>query len=138
MNWNGLGDIRVLIADDDAFNRQLIVALLAKVPNIKVIEASDGLEALKILKQERISMLLLDYHMPRMNGDELLREIKEDMRLSKMPVAIITTDESEMRHLYELGADDFILKPFDFQELRRCIYRHVQKIGDNTICRVSL
>jgi CheY-like chemotaxis protein len=136
MNWNSLGDIKLLIADDDAFNRQLIIALLVKIPNIKVIEARDGLEALNILKQNSIDMLLLDYHMPKMNGDELLKKIKNKPRLSHIPVAIITTDESDMRHLYALGADDFILKPFDFQELRHCIYRHIQKKEDSTICRV--
>lgn len=136
MNWNSLGDVKLMIADDDAFNRQLIIALLMKMTNIEVIEASDGIEALKILKQESIDMLLLDYHMPRMNGDELLKEMKNEIKLSKIPVAIITTDESEMRHLYELGADDFILKPFDFQKLRVCIYKHVQKNKDSIRCKV--
>jgi CheY-like chemotaxis protein len=136
MDWNSLGDIKLLIADDDAFNRQLIIALLVKISNIEVIEARDGLEALNILKQNSIDMLLLDYHMPKMNGDELLRKIKDEPKLSQIPVAIITTDESDMRHLYALGADDFILKPFDFQELRHCIYRHIQKKEDKTICRV--
>ncbi|NEW60276.1 response regulator [Sulfurovum sp. bin170] len=137
MNWNNLGDCKLLIADDDAFNRQLIVALLARVPNIKVIEASDGLEALKILKQNNIDMILLDYHMPRMNGEELLKKMKSVAELSKIPVTIITTDESEMRHLYTLGANNFILKPFDFKELRLCIYKHLQKIeGNHNICRV--
>jgi len=136
MNWNSLGDVKLLIADDDAFNRQLIIALLVKMPNIEVVEARDGLEALKILRQNSIDMLLLDYHMPKMNGDELLKRIKKESRLSKIPVAIITTDESDMRHLYALGADDFILKPFDFQELRHCIYRHIQEKENRTICRV--
>jgi CheY-like chemotaxis protein len=136
MNWIGLGETKILIADDDAFNRQLIIALLAKISNIKVIEASDGLDALKILRQESIDMLLLDYHMPRMNGDELLQEIKMCRELSKIPVAVITTDESEMRHLYELGADDFILKPFDFQKLRLCLYKHIKKDEDGSLCRV--
>ena len=136
MDWNSLGDIKLLIADDDAFNRQLIIALLVKISNIEVIEARDGLEALNILKQNSIDMLLLDYHMPKMNGDELLRKIKDEPKLSQIPVAIITTDESDMRHLYALGADDFILKPFDFQELKYCIYRHIQKKEDSTICRV--
>jgi len=136
MNWNSLGEAKVLIADDDAFNRQLIIALVAKIPNIKIIEASDGLDALRILNRESIDMLLLDYHMPKMRGDELLQMIKKDRELAKIPVAIITTDESEMRHLYTLGADDFILKPFNFQKLKLCLYKHIKRNEDNTLCRV--
>jgi CheY-like chemotaxis protein len=127
MNWKTLGKITLLIADDDAFNRQLIIALLAKIPTIKVLEARDGMEALNILHLENVNMLLLDYHMPNLNGAQTLDILKKRPRFAHIPVAIITTDESEMRHLYGLGADDFIMKPFNFKKLESSIYRYVER-----------
>jgi len=127
MKWNTLGDITILIADDDAFNRQLVVSLLDKIPTMSFFEAENGVETLDILEKEHIDMLLLDLHMPKMDGYETIKRIKQEPKYDFLSIAIITTDEQEMNNLYALGADDFISKPFRLTELEARIYAHIEK-----------
>ena len=127
MKWEALGDITVLIADDDAFNRQLVVSLLYKIPTIHFLEAEDGVEALELLSQNSVDMILLDLHMPKMDGYDTIREIRQEAKYDFTPIVIITTDEQEMNKLYAMGADDFISKPFKLSELSSRIYAHIEK-----------
>jgi len=127
MKWNLLGNINLLIVDDDPFNRQLVINLLGKRETIHFIEAENGKEALEVLKKHNIDMVLLDLHMPIMDGYETLKEIKHEEKYNFIPVAIVTTDEEEMNKLYSLGADDFISKPFKLSELESRIYAHIEK-----------
>ena len=127
MKWNLLGNINLLIVDDDPFNRQLVINLLGKRKNIDFIEAENGEEALEVLEKHNIDMVLLDLHMPVMDGYETLQAIKHEEKYNFIPVAIVTTDEEEMNKLYSLGADDFISKPFKLSELESRIYAHIEK-----------
>ena len=127
MKWNLLGNINLLIVDDDPFNRQLVINLLGKRENIHFIEAENGKEALEALEKHNIDMVLLDLHMPVMDGYETLKAIKHEEKYNFIPVAIVTTDEEEMNRLYSLGADDFISKPFKLSELESRIYAHIEK-----------
>ncbi|HHC11539.1 MAG TPA: response regulator [Campylobacterales bacterium] len=127
MKWESLGDITVLIADDDAFNRQLVVSLLDKIPTIHFLEAEDGVEALEILAQKSVDMILLDLHMPKMDGYDTIHNIRKEAKYDFTPIVIITTDEQEMNKLYAMGADDFISKPFKLSELSSRIYAHIEK-----------
>ena len=127
MKWEALGDITLLIVDDDAFNRQLVVSLLSKIPTINFFKAEDGVEALDILTKKSVDMILLDLHMPKMNGYDTLKAIKREPNYDFIPIVIITTDEEEMNKLYSLGADDFISKPFKLTELESRIYAHIEK-----------
>lgn len=126
MEWSKLGNIKLLIVDDDAFNRQLVVSLLSQISTISFIEAEDGLEALSILKQVEVDMILLDLHMPNLNGYDTLEAIKKEPQYEEIPVAILTTDEYEKVKLYALGADDFLSKPYDLSELESRIYIHIE------------
>jgi putative two-component system response regulator len=127
MKWQALGDIRLLVTDDDEFNRQLVVSLLGKIPSITFFQAENGEETLEILAENPIDMVLLDLHMPKMDGYATLKAIKENRNYDSIPVAIVTTDEKEMNKLYLLGADDFISKPFKLTELESRIYAHIEK-----------
>jgi len=127
MKWEALGDITVMIADDDAFNRQLVVSLLDKIPSIHFLEAENGVEALEILSEKSVDMILLDLHMPKMDGYDTIREIRQEAKYDLTPIVIITTDEQEMNKLYAMGADDFISKPFKLSELSSRIYAHIEK-----------
>ncbi len=125
MQWEKLGSITVLIVDDDAFNRQLIISLLSKIPNINYIEAENGIEALEFLAIKKIDIILLDLHMPKLNGIDTIKEIKRNPIDSLIPIIIITTDELVMKELYDLGANDFLSKPFRLNQLAQKIYKHV-------------
>jgi len=128
MKWDRFGSITVLIADDDAFNRQLIISLLSKIPTIKYIEAENGIEALEYLSKEKIDIILLDLHMPKLSGMNVIKEIKKDKELSLIPIIIISTDELISKKLKTLGADDFLSKPFKLSELQSKIYKYIEEL----------
>ena len=122
MNWNALGDITILMAEDDRFNRLLIVSLLSKYSNVEVIEAQNGIEALDELQQKKIDILLLDIYMPKMNGFEVLTRVQEDSRLSNIPIMVLSSDEVEKKKSLKMGVDAFIPKPFNLKELEIQMY----------------
>jgi len=127
--WKELGDINILVVEDDPFNQLLVKSLLGKLPQIHIFEAYDGLEALDVLQSsQNIDIILLDLHMPNMNGREFLDNFKERDRrqlTSKPAIFIMTTDEDEKKELYTKGADGFISKPFDLEELESKIYQMI-------------
>jgi len=127
MNWEEFGLIKVIIIDDDAFNRQLIASLLSKIPVILYYEAQNGAEALEILKIKEISLILLDLHMPIMDGFELLQIMKEHENMRDIPVVIISTDERVVKELNSVfGIKDYMVKPFKFEQLEEKIYKNIK------------
>ena len=127
MKWEQLNEIKVLVVEDDMFNRMLIRSLLMKVKNIKVLEAKDGLEALSILDNSAIDICLLDLHMPTLNGFDTLNIIRNGTLFEDVPVIVITSDELEKKKSISLGANDFMAKPFDLQSLKFKIYQQLTK-----------
>jgi DNA-binding response OmpR family regulator len=96
--------------------------------NLHVV--TDGEQAMAFLRKEgdytsvpKPDLVLLDLNMPRKNGKEVLAEIKKDSRLRRIPVAIMTSSDSEddICNSYDLGANCYIRKPLDFDELRRAM-----------------
>ena len=106
---------RVLIVEDDGFNLQLLRAMLNQAMECEVIANDRGSEVLAMLKEEepRIDMLLLDIYLPEMGGDEILREVRKIPHYEDLPVFIISVDGLDERKYLDLGATDFILKPFN-------------------------
>lgn len=112
---------RILVTDDDATSRRLLVRALSKA-GYSCHEARDGVEALKALRAEPPSLLLLDYDMPGMNGAEVLQQLRADAdpRVAQLPAIMLTGhggEESEVLCL-EAGADDFVTKPINQAVLR--------------------
>ena len=107
----------ILVADDEEDLRGFLSSELAR--NYKVIEASDGVEAISFVRQFEPDLVLLDYMMPDKNGMEVCREIRNDARLSHIPVIMLTAraDEKIKLECLEAGASDFISKPFALGEL---------------------
>lgn len=107
----------ILVADDEEDLRGFLSSELAR--NYEVIEASDGVEAISFVRQFEPDLVLLDYMMPDKNGMEVCREIRNDARLSHIPVIMLTAraDEKIKLECLEAGASDFISKPFALGEL---------------------
>ncbi len=107
----------ILVADDEEDLRGFLSSELAR--NYKVIEASDGVEAISFVRQFEPDLVLLDYMMPDKNGMEVCREIRNDSRLSHIPVIMLTAraDEKIKLECLKAGASDFISKPFALGEL---------------------
>jgi len=112
----------VLVVDDSLPMRAVIKKSI-KASGFKVgqvLEASNGREALKILKGQWLDLVLTDYNMPDMNGLELISTMKGDEILKTIPVVVITTEGSEQRlkEFIEKGAADYIKKPFTPEEIK--------------------
>lgn len=101
----------VLIADDDAQIRQLLSIYMAK-DGYNVIEAENGVEALKACESEQIDMVLLDVMMPKMNGYQVIQKIRESNNVPIIMMSAKGQDEDKILGL-DLGADDYIVKPFN-------------------------
>lgn len=103
----------ILIVDDMLTLRQPARVTLEKAGYI-VTEASNGQEALQELAQSRPDLILLDLLMPIMNGGEVLKRVRADAALDDVPVIVLTAVASkwQMSHYIELGATDYLLKPF--------------------------
>ena len=109
----------ILIVDDNVGARRSIEALLAN-GRYHLLLASSGLEALEMAQAHHPDLILLDVMMPGMNGFEVCQAIREDPRLSEIPIIMITAlddDESMIRGI-DVGADDFLSKPINKIELR--------------------
>ena len=103
----------ILIVDDMLTLRQPARVTLEKAGYV-VTEASNGQEALQELAQSRPDLILLDLLMPIMNGVEVLKHVRADVTLDDVPVIVLTAVASkwQMSHYIELGATDYLLKPF--------------------------
>jgi two-component system chemotaxis response regulator CheY len=114
--------MRILIVDDSAMMRAMIkrVIKLADVPVEDILEATNGAEALELLKQHDVNLLLTDINMPVMNGAEMLREIALNDRWRNLNRVIISTDGSTVRReeAEELDVRCYLEKPFSPEVLR--------------------
>ncbi len=128
VSWNDFENINVLIVDDDHFNRQLIIQILGKLPNVNVFEAENGEDALLFLLENKdIDIILLDLHMPGMNGFDTLKAIKESKEYEYVSVIIVTTDQDERLRALEMGAVDLISKPYNADTIREQVYLYAKK-----------
>ncbi|MDP8255072.1 MAG: response regulator [Candidatus Alcyoniella australis] len=110
---------RILVVDDDEMNRRLLTTILGRL-GYEVDEAFDGINALERVAANPPEVILLDIDMPRMNGFEVARRLKDSDETKIIPiVAISSSSEVESRiKAFEVGADDFLSKPVDQTELR--------------------
>jgi two-component system cell cycle response regulator DivK len=110
---------RVLVADDNPVSRELIREILAD-DDCELIEARDGREALEKLREHRPDLALLDIQMPVMDGNAVVREIRADPQLSKLPVVALTAYamQGDREKALALGFNSYITKPIDIPSFR--------------------
>lgn len=108
----------ILIADDDELLRTIVEHKLA-ARGYRVLAAADGDEALRLIGEQRPALVVLDAMMPGADGFEVLRLMKENAALAKIPVVMLTARklESDIVRALQLGASDYLLKPFIPEEL---------------------
>lgn len=116
----------MLIADDVELNRALLENIFDD--EYSILQAADGVEAMEILRSQPVDVVLLDIVMPRMDGFEVLKTMKEEETLSGIPVIMATSEKenSEERALL-LGADDFINKPYRAMVVKKRVENIVVK-----------
>ncbi len=122
--------MKVLIAEDSATVRRLVAARLI-ADGYEVLEASDGEEALRLAREEAPDLLVLDKVMPKLDGFEVIRALREDPLTSQMPIVMLTerTNEDDVLAGLYLGVDDYMPKPFSPHELSARVRRALRRSG---------
>lgn len=119
----------VLIVDDSAAIRKILQRVLkqAEIPLGEVYEASDGLEAIKVLETQKVTLVLADINMPNMDGLQLLKKMKENGAWSALPVIMVTTEggQAKVMAAAELGAAGYIRKPFTADQIRHSLASYI-------------
>lgn len=125
--------IVILAVDDIELNLKIMADVLGELGDLEFLEARNGKDALDRLgKRPDVDIVLLDLEMPVMNGYETLRFLKGDERFRDIPVIVVTSSRFEVKETLKLGANDFMVKPFDPEELKLRVVNHVRskKLGD--------
>ena len=112
------GSLRVLVVDDDQDLRMLVRAVLRRCGHL-VLEAGNGEEGLAMLERERPDLMLLDLHMPGIDGFEVLRRVRANEEFRGLPIVVLSAqgDEEGVATGFRLGTTDFLAKPFSPPQL---------------------
>jgi len=112
---------RVLVVDDDPATVELLREFLS-AKGYEVITAGDGAEGLRRVKEERPHLILLDVQMPKMDGLEVLRRLREIDKEVSVIMVTAANEEAIGRQAMELGAFDYIVKPLDLPYLEQSLW----------------
>lgn len=115
---------KVLVVDDLPTELELICRVLQDA-GMDVIRASDGDEAISRIQEESADLVILDVVMPRMNGFEVIRELRSNEQTKNVPIVMCTQKSTDIDRAWstELGADAYLTKPFDPQQLIYMVQR---------------
>jgi putative two-component system response regulator len=125
-------NVTILAVDDDSMNLEMLELMLSELDS-RILKAGNGQEALRLMEQEPdIDVVLLDLEMPVMDGYETMTCIKQNFDWRDIPVIVVTAGTSEVTRMLALGANDFIAKPYNPEELRLRVMNHVRskKLSD--------
>jgi two-component system chemotaxis response regulator CheY len=117
----------VLLVEDSPAMRSLVGSMVTSIAGFTVREARSGTEALSCLAKERFDLIITDIQMPDFSGLELIRFVRESKEHRETPLFIISTEGGvrDRERGLALGANEFLAKPFDPQELRLLVKRHI-------------
>ena len=126
---------RILVADDDKNTRRLLQAML-EYENYRVFTAENGEEALAVLDREYIDLVVLDVMMPKLDGYEFTRILRENR--SDLPILMVSAKQlpQDKRKGFLAGTDDYMTKPVDMEELLlriRALLRRAKAVGDRRL-----
>jgi two-component system chemotaxis response regulator CheY len=113
----------ILIADDSPTMRAMLVSTIEMLGDFRIVEASSGFEALRLLPREKVDLILTDINMPDINGLELISYLRNNSNYKSIPVFIISTESSQkdIEKGKLLGANEYLIKPFDPVSLQSLI-----------------
>lgn len=113
----------ILVVDDFSTMRRIIKGLLGDLGYTNVTEADDGTTALPLLKAGSFDLLITDWNMPGMQGVELLRHVRADERLKKLPVLMLTAEakREQIVEAAQAGVNGYVIKPFTAATLKEKI-----------------
>ena len=114
-----------ILSAEDSPATQKFISFTLKYKGFEVTTANDGIEALERLSQDTFDLILLDIMMPRMNGLEVLKEIKTNTPYKDVPIIMLTSEkgDEDRQKAMDLGATEFLTKPFQPPELLEAVER---------------
>lgn len=124
--------VRILIADDASFIRDMVKKnIRARIPDVQMFEATDGNKAIAVLKKNNIDIILSDWEMPEMSGEELLQWVRSQDQYNKTPFVMVSSrgDKEHIVKAIEAGVSDYLTKPFTPEELLKKVAKQLAKIG---------
>lgn len=121
--------MRILVVDDMPLMRHVLINMLRQLDYKDIVEATDGLQALTILKNQLIDLVITDLHMPKMDGITLLDNIRKDAELVNLPVLMVTCEDSSetVKKIINAKVSGFIVKPFNMNVLAAQLTRLSKK-----------
>jgi DNA-binding response OmpR family regulator len=124
--------LKILVADDATFIRDMIKKQLRdRIPGVEIFDAVDGARAFALFKQNDIDLILSDWEMPLMTGEELLRNVRAMPNGAKTPFIMISSrgDRDHIVKAIQSGVSDYISKPFTPEEFHRKVHKQLRVIG---------
>lgn len=124
-------DLRYLVVDDFSTMRRIVRGLIKEMGGQFIEEAEDGVNALQVLRANKIDFVVSDINMPNMNGFQLLAEIKGDDKLKHLPVLMVTAEarKEDIVAAAQGGAAGYIVKPFTKATLEEKVTLILKKMG---------
>jgi DNA-binding response OmpR family regulator len=121
--------MKILVVDDDKTTRKLL-GLYLKAKGYEVVTAENGLDAMEKLGTEDINLVVTDMNMPYMDGIELTKNLRADDNWKDLPIVMVTTeaDEDEKKRAYDIGVDDYLVKPANAEQISDSIKKILKKI----------
>lgn len=122
--------MKILLIDDSPFMRSMLKGLLSQIELTDFLEAGNGHEGLKILEKNSINLILLDLHMPVMDGITFLSVIKNHPQTQHVPVIVVSSDTHTdlITEALNQGACSFINKPFRIENLKKALSKAIPKL----------
>ena len=123
-------NIKILVVDDFATMRKVIRNLLKQVGYENIAEAEDGILALRVLKSQKVDLVISDWNMPNMTGLELLKAVRADEDLKTTPFLMVTAEalQDNVIAAVKAGVSNYIVKPFTAEVLNDKITKILEKI----------
>ncbi len=118
---------KILITEDSATMRSLLVSTIESLDDYEIVEASSGFEALRLLPREKVDLIITDINMPDINGLELINYVRNNPNYKDIPLFIVSTEGSEkdLEKGLALGANEYLVKPFDPARLQHLIQKYL-------------
>lgn len=113
-------NIKIMCVDDFSTMRRIVKTLLKQLGYVNVIEAEDGVQALELLKNEKVDFIISDWNMPKMTGIELLKMVRSREDLKTIPFLMITAEAEKDKVIEAIraGVSNYIVKPFNAEILK--------------------
>lgn len=113
--------MKILVVDDMASMRQVMMHMLTSLGHDDPEEASCGLQALKMLRINDYDLLITDLHMPNLDGEQLLSKIRHDQKLYKLPVLMVSSEDDKAKIMALIASEvtGFMVKPFNLNTLKK-------------------